>query len=201
MIAGILDFLVRMLPGVLLAGLAYGVFFPLRRRRLAQQGVVSPLVREIALLLFVLFCGGLALLTLTPRWFHWLELLSGGAEALPAFFALGNANLVPFRTFAFDRWSLMILLGNIIMFLPLGFFPALLWRGVSWGKALLSGLCTTFFIEFWQLLIGRSFDVDDLLLNTLGVLLGHLLWRLLCRAVPRFTAVFRITSHGNEEPL
>ena len=201
MLAGIVDFLVRMLPGVLLAGLIYGVLSPLRRRRLAQKGQTSPLVREIALLLFVLFCGGLALLTLTPRWFHWLDIVNGNFRSLPPFFVLGDANLIPFRTFASDSWSVMILLGNIIMFLPLGFFPALLWNTVSWGKALRSGLCITLFIEVWQLLVGRSFDVDDLLLNTLGVLLGYLLCRLLCRAAPRLTAVFRITTHGNEEPL
>ena len=201
MLAGILDFLVRMLPGVLLAGILYTLLLPLRRHKLVQNEVCSPLPREIALLLFVLFCGGLALLTLTPRWFHWLDLLNGSFNSLTPFFALGDANLIPFRTFASDSWSVMILLGNLIMFLPLGFFPTLLWNNVSWRKALLSGLCITLFIEVWQLFIGRSFDVDDLLLNTLGVLLGHLFCRLLCRVAPRFAAVFRITTHGNEEPL
>lgn len=54
------------------------------------------------------------------------------------------------------------------MFLPFGFFPALLWRGCTWKRALAAGLCVTGFIECWQLLVGRAFDIDDLWLNTLG---------------------------------
>ena len=42
------------------------------------------------------------------------------------------------------------------MFLPFGFFPALLWRGCTWKRALATGLCVTGFIECWQLLVGRA---------------------------------------------
>lgn len=201
MIAGITDFLIRMLPGVFAAALLFAAALPPRRRRLAKSKAVSSPPRELALLVFVLFCGGLALLTLTPRWFHWMDLLRGVPECPPPFFAPGSVNLIPFRTFAANRWAVMILLGNVILFLPLGFFPPLLWNTMSRSRAALSGFCVSLFIEVWQLWIGRSFDVDDLLLNTLGVLLGHLLFRLLHRTVPRFTAHFRITNHGNEEPL
>ena len=45
-------------------------------------------------------------------------------------------------------------------------------------------------MECWQLLVGRAFDIDDLLLNTLGVYCGHLLWRLLRRIRPKLTEKF-----------
>ena len=112
--------------------------------------------------LFWMFCGGMALVTLTPRWV--VQALAGllqgcgwNGEGHP-FFAPGTVNLVPFRTLG-DGY---ILAGNLIMFLPFGFFPALLWRGCTWKRAFAAGLCVTGFIECWQLLVGRAFDIDDL---------------------------------------
>lgn len=97
----------------------------------------------------------MALVTLTPRWVvqALADLLQGcgwNGEGNP-FFAPGTVNLVPFRTLG-DGY---ILAGNLIMFLPFGFFPALLWRGCTWKRALAAGLCVTGFIECWQLLVGR----------------------------------------------
>lgn len=142
--------------------------------------------------LFWMFCGGMAMVTLAPRWVvqALADLLQGcgwNGEGNP-FFALGTVNLVPFRTLG-DGY---ILAGNLIMFLPFGFFPALLWRGCTWKRALATGLCVTGFIECWQLLVGRAFDIDDLWLNTLGALCGFWLWRLLGRAAPGWTRRFRV---------
>lgn len=39
-----------------------------------------------------------------------------------------------------------MLLGNLSMFAPLGFFPALLWDGLGWRKALLTGVCNSLFV-------------------------------------------------------
>lgn len=186
MFAGILDYLVRMLPGTVLAALLFFFFLPMRKRRLLYAGLFSPLSREFFLLLFFLFCGGMALITLTPRWFRWQTLLTDGLSE--PFFQIGTFNLIPFRTFSSDPWSVMILLGNVIMFLPIGFFSTLLWRNMSWKRILLVGLLTTLFIEVVQLFVGRSFDIDDILLNTLGVLLGGLFCRLLRRQLPALCA-------------
>jgi len=78
----------------------------------------------------------------------------------------------------------MILLGNVIMFFPIGFFFVLLWRRNSWKQILLVGFLTTFCIELIQLFVGRTFDIDDILLNTIGVVLGGLFCRILRRMIP-----------------
>ena len=78
------------------------------------------------------------------------------------------------------------------MFLPFGFFPALVWRGYTWKRALVTGLCVTGFIECWQLLVGRAFDIDDLWLNTLGAMAGFGLLRLLERLAPGQVGMFRV---------
>jgi len=71
---------------------------------------------------------------------------------------------------------------NVVLFMPLGFFIRVLGgRGVV--IATLTGLATTALIEFTQLTgvwglypcAYRFFDVDDLMANTLGALLGSLI--------------------------
>lgn len=188
----------EMLP---LALLSLGVLLACRggrRRRLAARGLVSGRSREILLALFVAFCAGLAALTLFPDGFwdlytHWryggqwsgfrtwpeiverLELLP---EVLTPFQEIVRA----WRTGLDFLW--FMLWGNILMFLPLGFFPALLWRDWKWWKSLLVGFCVSFTIELVQFFIGRYTDIDDVLLNTTGALAGYWLYCLFRRLWP-----------------
>ena len=91
---------------------------------------------------------------------------------------------------------MFMLLGNIGMFVPLGFFPALLWRGWSWWKAVLLGFSCSCTIEFIQFFIGRSTDIDDVILNTTGALIGFVLYALCRVTLPRLTAKFHCTPKG-----
>ena len=183
-----LSFAGSMVPGTLLALAVFLCLRPWRRRRLARLGLVSGGGRETALALLWMFAGGMAVLTLLPAgWRDFPVNLYYGVPLGP-FFTPGRVNLDLFKTIR--RSSLFINLGNILMFVPFGFLPALVWRGMNWGRALVLGFCVTAFIECWQTQIGRAFDVDDLLLNTLGALLGWLLWRVLARLVPGWTEKF-----------
>ena len=40
--------------------------------------------------------------------------------------------------------------------------------------------------------MGRYFDIDDIILNTLGVLCGYLLWKLLAKLAPGFMKRFQV---------
>lgn len=186
--------------GALPALAVFALLYPLRRKRLARRRLASSPLREGALALFWMFCGGMAMLTLTPRWVVWslVDCLHGyrwNVGEYP-FFELGTVNLAPFQTLRFDGY---ILAGNIVMFVPFGLFIALLWRGCTWRRALAAGLCVTGFVECWQLAVGRALDIDDVILNTLGVLCGFWLWRLLQRAGPGVAERFHV--HENEETL
>ena len=193
-----LDYIVRMLPGLLGAAIAFFGLRPWRLKRLAGLGLCSSYLREGALLLFWLFWGGMAMLTLTPYWFDWLALIRGLRPIHPPFFTLGGIELAGgFRDFGSQNsflrvWALYILLGNIVMFMPFGFFAALLWRGFTWRRALCAGFAITLSVECWQLAVGRAFDVSDLILNTLGVLCGYWIWRAADRLFPRLTARFHV---------
>ena len=191
-----LSYLLAMLWGAVPVLAVWLCLIPWRRRRLRAAGLASGAAREAALALFWMFCGGMAVITLLPRWVvpSLTDLANGyrwNGAGYP-FFSLGSANFHLFRTFRGDGWSVYNLLGNIIMFLPFGFFPALLWRKYTWWRALLTGFAVTAFIECCQLCVGRAFDVDDLLLNTVGAMLGYGLWLLLKKLAPNFTARFQV---------
>ncbi len=77
----------------------------------------------------------------------------------------------------FHDWNadafMVNIVGNVVMFMPWGFGIVLLWE--SRRKALWIGaysLLLPLFIETSQLFIGRSVDVDDLILNFMGSILG-----------------------------
>lgn len=81
-------------------------------------------------------------------------------------------NLIPFR----DGISLSMIL-NVVMFMPLGFLQPLLWKEYqSLVRTAIIGFCFSCGIEFCQLFNRRVSDVDDLLMNTLGAILGWLIW-------------------------
>lgn len=191
-----LRYLFTMLWGAAPALVLFLCLRPARTRRLQGKGLYSPLPRELVLALFWMFCGGMAMVTLTPYWVSssLADLAHGyrwNAGNYP-FFSLGRVNLELGRTFYLSPFAVYNLIGNVVMFIPFGFCSTLLWRHFGWWKALLTGTCITLFIECWQLLIDRAFDVDDLLLNTFGVLCGFWLALALRRCFPKLTARLQV---------
>ncbi|WP_414838740.1 VanZ family protein [Carnobacterium sp. TMP28] len=64
--------------------------------------------------------------------------------------------------------------GNILWFVPMGFVVAyLLNKKPYFLKTLLTGFCFSFFIEMMQFFLGTGItDIDDLLFNTIGTIVG-----------------------------
>ncbi|MBI5978599.1 VanZ family protein [Clostridium perfringens] len=100
---------------------------------------------------------------------------------------LSYAQLVPFTTikeFIFEAPTYLIaiknLVGNIIIFCPLGFLlPLISMKLNSWKKVILIIFLISFLIESIQLVTGLGFfDVDDLILNTLGGIIGYWIYKL-----------------------
>lgn len=82
-------------------------------------------------------------------------------------------NLIPF----YGGVSMSMIL-NVVMFLPLGFLLPLLWEEYqSLKKTAVTGLFFSLGIEFCQLFNRRVSDVEDLLANTLGAVLGWFIWK------------------------
>ncbi len=97
----------------------------------------------------------------------------------------GGNNLVPFREiFRYNFGSRLFLknvLGNVLMFLPYGFFASYFLKEKKVFPIILLTIVASITIETTQLMIGRVFDVDDIMLNILGGILGHYLYRLLLK--------------------
>ena len=69
--------------------------------------------------------------------------------------------------------------GNVVLFMPFGAFLPTLWPNLqrAW-KAIPTGFLSIVLIEIFQLFTLRGkCDVDDLLLNVIGIILGYTLWR------------------------
>lgn len=86
---------------------------------------------------------------------------------------------------------MFLVLANMGIFIPLGFFVALLWRRPRWWKTTLIGFFASVLIEFVQLFIARSSDIDDVILNTTGALAGFWLFYLLRALFPGFIRKFQ----------
>lgn len=98
---------------------------------------------------------------------------------------ISSNNLIPFREmFRYDFGSRLFLknvLGNIIMFLPYGFFTSYFLKEKRFLPIFILTVITSLTIESTQLMIGRVFDIDDILLNIVGGVLGHYLYILILK--------------------
>lgn len=103
-------------------------------------------------------------------------------------------NFIPFKEIMryniTSRLFFKNVLGNMIMFLPFGFFVSFYLKSEKLTLPVLLILIASISIEVVQLLIGRVFDVDDILLNILGGLMGYgiyYIFRRIAEHLPSFT--------------
>lgn len=93
-----------------------------------------------------------------------------------------NINLVPFHVLSTIDENPFNLWGNIIMFVPFGTILVLLSR--KCGRLLVTvpmGAGLSVFIELLQLFGFRITDIDDVILNTTGALIGFIIGKLILR--------------------
>ena len=73
----------------------------------------------------------------------------------------------------FSSDGILTYLLNIIMFMPFGFLVPLIWEQYqSIKKTAFLGLTLSLYIEFTQLFNMRKTDIDDLMMNALGTIVG-----------------------------
>ena len=178
-------------------------FTPYRLKSLSAMKLHSSIKREIGLLVFVVCIFGILALTLWPTYI-WEETPGVWGNLLilidrPSY--TSGLNLIPFAVFKdyvedlLKGPSMFIItiinfVGNLMMFVPIGLFPALLFRNATWKRSFMIGLGMSLFIEFAQYFIMRNSAVDDVILNTLGAMCGYGLYLIFKKCFPRFTAGF-----------
>ena len=123
---------------------------------------------KILLVMFAMYTAHLFYVLLSPTYFF--RRFRFSAE---------RVNLIPFR--ALKEWLAhpFNFFGNVLLFMPLGFFEVLLYpadsRKRQLAKTVAASALFSLFVEIAQCFNYRVPDVDDIILNTLGGVFGALL--------------------------
>lgn len=93
-------------------------------------------------------------------------------------------NFIPFKEiFRYKVGSRLFfknIIGNVLLFLPFGFFSSYTLKNSEKGKLIvILTLLASITIECVQMGIGRVFDVDDIILNTVGGYTGFILYKMM----------------------
>lgn len=107
---------------------------------------------------------------------------------------VSGSNLIPFkgmiRYLHTPKQFFYIIIGNVLVFVPFGFIVSFYSRTKKIWSSLFIGIVVSTTVELVQREIGRSFDIDDIILNTVGCIIGYLIYTLYKKAkrrLPEFT--------------
>ena len=104
-------------------------------------------------------------------------------------------NFIPFKEiFRYDFGSRLFIknvIGNMILFLPFGFFISYYLKCERAWLPIVLTLIAFCSIETVQMLIGRVFDIDDIILNLLGGILGFSCYYLLSKFAKKLPDVLK----------
>ena len=180
----IISYIVNMLPYMIIT---VPIFIIIRLIIIKVKNYRLNLKHEVLFLLFTAFLAGLASQTVIPK----LEIGINGGLSLQTG-GVSSVNIIPFKllydtykeVFENDNinYFLINFVGNIAMFVPIGFCLPVLWS-IKGRYVVLIGFLISLFIEISQLFLSRGTDIDDLILNTLGTGFGLLLYKLLKRLI------------------
>jgi len=93
---------------------------------------------------------------------------------------MNGTNLIPFREMfrypvGSENFNRQVV-GNILLFMPFGFFATYYTKIKKISSISFMSILVSLTIEVVQKYIGRSFDVDDIILNVVGGILGFLVY-------------------------
>ncbi|MEA5049760.1 MAG: VanZ family protein [Eubacteriales bacterium] len=149
------------------AFLAYGIL----RRIYKKKGLEQRPGQFILLLVLTLYVTGVFHVTGAGTIYH---IRQYGLKA-----STTQLNLIPFSDPDIDLVSYLL---NIVLLIPLGFLLPLIWPEMNrLSRIFCFGASFSLLIEASQMLNLRNSDVDDLLLNTLGAIIGWLLFLVLSK--------------------
>lgn len=109
-----------------------------------------------------------------------------------------RANFMPFQTILdylgkspSGGVALVNLAGNVLIFMPLGFFVPLVRRAAGWKTAVVVGALVSSGFEIAQAILRVGvYDIDDILLNAFGAVLGYWI----------FVGALKITAKPKAKP-
>lgn len=158
-------------------------------------------VKEILLCIFIIYLFSIVGFTLFPIYIHGYSRLDFSFFHINYIPLVSTIRLIgnrPFSNLFQAKLVLKNLGGNILLLLPLSLMLPIIWNKFKkfkycfWFGVLISFLIETMqFIEnIFGIGIGRVTDIDDLILNSLGIVIGGLIFKYI---VSRFN-----TAHRNQ---
>lgn len=106
-----------------------------------------------------------------------------------------SSNFIPFREiFRYQIGSKLFfknVIGNMIMFIPYGFFVGYFLKLDKLKTAVIMVLIASITIETTQLVIGRVFDVDDILLNLVGGIIGFYIFSIIYKIKSKLPLILK----------
>ena len=104
-----------------------------------------------------------------------------------------SLTLTPFLPMVADFKNTIL---NIILFIPLGIMLPFLWKKYNTlRETLFFGFSMSLAIELLQILTYRATDINDLIANTIGAVLGYFVFRIISCIIPPIT---KFASRKNE---
>ena len=104
-------------------------------------------------------------------------------------------NFIPFKEIMRynmgSRLFMKNVVGNLVLFLPYGLFTSLYLKSDKASIIIFLTLITSVSIEVVQLIIGRVFDIDDILLNVLGGFLGFVIYMILKKVWDKLPSILK----------
>ena len=155
-----IGYFLQALPIALIVGAIYGI---IRFRKDTE----TPISRKLFSCAFVCYSTGLVCLVvgldlISIAWYKLIYRMDPG-RTIGWFggefdFALDFINNISGET-----------IGNFMMFLPFGILYPLSRKEPTWKKCVVRGLIAVAVIEVLQPIFGRAFDMNDIILNSLGI--------------------------------
>ena len=129
---------------------------------------ILTLIAYTVLLLNIIVFKNMPMIRIGPLVFKF-----GGTQA-------GAANFIPFKTilpYLLGEKGFLVsfinLAGNIALLMPIGFLVPFIYREMNWKKSLMLAFAAGFAMEGAEALLHVGiFDIDDVILNALGVMTG-----------------------------
>ena len=143
----------------------------------------AKIIRALGKVLFILYVGFLIYFLFVAEWYGRTEISEEYRYNLELFKEIRR-----FITYREQLGNFVVaanLLGNILIFVPYGFFISMAGRTRGFFKTFFLSMFLSLGVETVQLVtrVG-SFDVDDILLNTVGGVLGYITFAI-CNGIRR----------------
>ena len=158
-----IGYFLQALPIALLVSAVYG-FIRFKKDK------ETPIFRKVFSCVFVCYMTGLVCLVIGLDLMNmfWYKLLYRMDPGFTINWFGGYFDLVPdfFNNIGAET------IGNVLMFMPFGILYPLTQKDPAWKKCVIKGLITIAAIEVLQPIFGRAFDMNDIILDSIGIVVS-----------------------------